>query len=153
MSLCGPSCAFSRPIADASGSFEVTGRDDAPQQWGVGTWTGGTGSLNVYTCVPSQESDLLDALTLDLELVLFEIDDQPVDLEVGTSDTVNVLWGTVWDIEGITDWTTDESFVNFEDGSSSFSELDKEGRLVGTIEITQTDPPGPPLTIDVDLRW
>ena len=43
--------------------------------------------------------------------------------------------------------------MNREDGSSSFSELDKDERLVGTIEVTQTDPPGQPLTIDVDLSW
>ncbi|MEQ1568219.1 MAG: hypothetical protein ABMA64_21445, partial [Myxococcota bacterium] len=118
------------------------------------TWVGSTGSLNVAACVPSPDDQLLDRLNLDLELVLFDLDDQPIDLGVGGDATgVNVLWGTVSDWDGVTSWSQGATFVYFDGGTSSFSELDKQGRLVGTVDVTVTDPAGAPLQVSLDLSW
>ena len=38
-------------------------------------------------------------------------------------------------------------------GGASFTELDKQGRLVGLVNVTETDPAGDPLSIQVDLTW
>jgi hypothetical protein len=142
------------PIADASGTFEVTGPADAPLAFGVGTWVAGTGSLHVVACVPSAADEILDRLVLDIELVLFDIDDQPVNLAVADDATgVNVLWGTVTDWDGVTSWADGGTFMYFERGSSSFTELDKQGRLVGDIDVTSTDPAGHPMAVALDLTW
>jgi hypothetical protein len=142
------------PISDASGTFAVTGQPDAPTAFAVGTWVGATGSLNVAACVPSAEDEILDRLNFDLELVLFDLDDQPIDLAVGDDATgVNVLWGTVTDWDGVTSWGQGGTFLNFEGGTSSFSELDKQGRLVGMVDVTTTDPAGVPLQVNLDLTW
>ena len=142
------------PIRDASGTFEVVGPEDAPPSFAVGTEIGATGSLLVHACVGSLDSELLDRLNLDLELVLFDLDDQPIDLPVNLdATTVNVLWGTVSDWDEVTSWTGGGGFLTFQRGSSSFSEMDKDGRLVGTIDVTETDPAGTPMTVNLDLTW
>lgn len=141
-------------IADATGTFLVEGPADAPAAFGVGTWVSGTGSLEIYTCVPSGVNEILDRLNFDIELVLFDIDDQPIDLPVSDdATTVNVLWGTASDWDDVTSWTGTGGFMHFRRGGSSFSELDKDGRLVGTIDVTETDPPGHPMTVTIDLTW
>ncbi|MEQ1508072.1 MAG: hypothetical protein ABMB14_37935 [Myxococcota bacterium] len=141
-------------ITDATGVFRVTGPPDAPASFGVGTWVSGTGSLEVYTCVPSAASEILDRLNLDLELVLFDIDDQAIDLPVDLDATsVNVLWGTVSDWDGITNWTAGDGFMHFRRGLGSFSTLDKQGRLVGTIDVSETEPAGHAMNIEIDLTW
>lgn len=141
-------------ISNASGTFEVVGPEDAPASFGVGTEVGATGSLLVHACVPSLDGEVLDRLNLDIELVLFEIDDQPIDLPVNADATgLNLLWGTVSDWDEVTSWTGGGGFLHFQRGSSSFSELDKDGRLVGTIDVTETDPAGVPMTVNLDLTW
>jgi hypothetical protein len=153
----GDHCKFEAPgapILDAAGTFLVTGPATAPPLFAVGTWVGGTGSLNVVGCVPSASEEILDRLVFAVELVLFDIDDEPIDLAVADDATgVNVLLGTVTDWDGVTDWNPSGTFLNFQRGSSSFSELDKQGRLVGTIDVTATDPAGFPMTVDIDLTW
>ena len=142
------------PIRDASGTFEVVGPEDAPNEFGVGIERGATGSLLVHACVKSLDDEILDRLNFDIELVLFELDDQPIDLPVSADATgVNQLWGTVSDWDDVTSWTDGGGFLHFRRGSSSFSELDKDGRLVGTIDVTETDPAGHPMTVNVDLSW
>lgn len=149
-------CKFepTEPVADAAGTFRVTGPADAPAAFAVGAWVGATGSLNIAACVPSAQDELLDRLNFDLELVLFDLDDQPIDLPVGDDATgVNVLWGTVTDWDGVTSWGGSGTFLHLQGGSSSFSELDKQGRLLGTVNVTDTDPAGVPMELALDLTW
>jgi hypothetical protein len=85
---------------------------------------------------------------------LFDLDDQPIDLPVGDDATgVNVLWGTVTDWDGVTSWGGSGTFLHLQGGRSSFSELDKQGRLVGTVDVTDTDPAGVPMELALDLSW
>lgn len=141
-------------IHDTTGELAITGPEDAPTELGVGAYEDGTGGLNVVACVPSAATEILDRLVLTMTLTLFEIDDQPVDLPVSDEATeLNILYGVVTDWDGVTSWGQGETFTYFADGSASFSELDKQGRLLGVVDVTETDPPGTPMTITVDLSW
>lgn len=139
---------------DVVGRFLVEGPSDTPGPFGVGVWIDGTGGLNVWTCIESQPDDLLDRLDFDLTLTLFELDDLAIDLPVtDDAEAINVLWGHLVDWDDVVDWDQDSDFLYLADGEASFSAVDKQGRLVGVISVTETDPPGTPMTITVDLAW
>jgi hypothetical protein len=140
------------PIADASGTFSITGPDMIPAPFVLGAQLHNTGTLEINSCIPSGPSSVLDALNFDISLILFDLDDQAIDLEVD-NQSVYALRGLVSDWQDITGWADGETFVHFVDGTGSFSEVDKQGRLVGTIAVRETDPPGVAMTINVDLTW
>jgi len=145
------------PILDASGTFAVTDVDGAPASFAVGTHLDGTGGLDVVACVPDRENDppILDDLVLSIGLALFDFDDGAMDLGIGDdADGVNVLTGTASDWHDIVPWDEGGTFMTFEGGVGSFSEIDKDGgRLVGVIDVTETDPRGYDMQIEVDLSW
>ena len=64
-----------------------------------------------------------------------------------------MLFGDVTDWDGVTSWGQGDTFMQFTAGGASFTELDKQGRLVGLVNVTETDPAGDPLSIQVDLTW
>lgn len=142
-------------IRDTTGSFVVDGPAGTPNRWGVGTSVTGTGSLIVVACDPSLADDILDDLVLDLTLVLFDIDDQAIDLPISNEAvSTNLVTGGVTDWGDVVDWDGPEgTFLTFTEGSSSWSEVDKDGRLTGVAQVTATDPAGSPMTITMDLSW
>lgn len=143
------------PIVDASGLFDIDGPLGTPTNLNMGARVTNTGGLTVVGCVASPQTEILDNLVIEIDLALFDEDDTAMDLPIGVEDagTVHVLTGTITDWAGITGWT-DGAFIQFETGMGSFTTIDKDGgALVGTIEVTETDPAGLPMTIDVDLSW
>ena len=143
------------PIADATGSLVITGLEDAPVGMPVGASVDGTGGLDILACVPDLGDDaILDDLVLHVRLSLFDHDDAPLDLGVaGDAKGVQVVNGTWTDWHDVVPWDEDGTFLYFAGGSASFSEIDKDGRLVGTVEVTATDPPGYPHQLEIDLSW
>jgi len=145
------------PILDAFGTFEITGVEEVPPDFALGAHLDGTGGLEIVACVPDRESasPILDDLVFSVSLALFDFDDGAMDLGIGDdADSVNELTGTVSDWHDIVPWDDGGTFMTFEAGVGTFSEIDKDGgSLVGVIDVTETDPRGYDMQVEIDLSW
>lgn len=144
-------------IADAAGAFEITGVEGAPGPLPAGAALDGTGGLEIVACVPDLESPspILDELVVSVRLSLFDHDDALLDLGVGDDATgVQAATGDITDWGDVVTWDEGGTFLYFTGGQASFSEIDKDGgRLAGAVQVTETDPPGYGMDIEIDLTW
>jgi len=145
------------PILDATGTFSIADVEGVPEPLPVGAAVDNTGGLEIVACAPNRqdENPILDDMVFSVHLSLFDHDDAPMDLGIGDDASgVNVLTGGATDWNDVVDWDEDGTFMSFEAGVGSFSEIDKDGgRLVGVIDVTETDPPGYEMQVTIDLTW
>jgi len=94
-------------------------------------------------------------MVFTVRLSLFDHDDGPLDMGIGAdADGVNQVSGGATDWKDVVAWDEDNTFMYFEAGMGSFSTIDKDGgRLVGIVDVTQTDPPGYEMQVTIDLTW